>query len=402
MIRTVELGNYLVSQGHDVSVVALKRQQTRGTLLQVDPRIRTFFARDVFFRSNPLTVVSAVPKLLAKLMLKVFQGAFIDEDHLILGLYKNSIWEAYNTIKPETIVISSPPCSLRLLSEWCKREFSQQVQIIGDYRDSWTLRDMYIRNLSSRALRKRRAVEQRTLLSNDLTVFVSTGMLRQYRETFRLGDALVVENGFVERQKENIVPDESITELRSRQEDPHSLILGYFGSGSVDGTGHKDFRNLLDIIHKDVELRNRITVIVAGRVSGLEHYKGAVEVMDFGVVPNRQVFSLLASIDVGLVVHSETLEAPAVMGGKLYDYVGASKAIWFIVPPNAESIKHFVYTHNKSYLCDIFCSEEIERTLRTILEDKKQQRVSEQALTANERSKYRRTAQFSRLLPYIS
>ncbi len=400
MIRMVELANFLVNAGYTVAVIALERETEYPNLLKLDDRVKTYYVRDSVLSDSGAKSRTLVKRLHRKLRRDYVRKFAIDPEQPALSRYRATIKSVVRMHSVKTIVLSSPPCSLRLLSVWLKRRYGRDIFVVADYRDSWTLRNMNVQQLSLRQLKRSRRLEQRTLRSNDLTVFVSAGMKRQYENAFSVGQAIIVENGYVDRAQNDIeskFTNERIESWRSSG----CILLGYFGKGSVIGDGHKDFRLLLDILCNHSQIAERTALLIAGRISGIDEYRQKLLVAEFGIVSNVFARELMHLVDVALVVHSEELEAPSVMGGKLYEYIAASKPIWFLVPQNADSIQEFVHKHGKGYISDVFSEESIYAGLIRILKDKDEGRLHEQALSAQEAREYRRDVQYARLLPYI-
>ena len=399
MVRMVELSNFLAARGHAVSVVSLRRSKTYAHLLSVDPRVSVRYVDDPLTGGGTLPGMRVIKRVLRQVRDIFADRILIDRQQILLAAFRKKIRTVVASSNIDTVIVSSPPCSFRLLSPWFKSEYGNRLKVIADYRDAWTIRSVIANQVSTRRLNRQRVLEQKTLDANDLTLFVSTGMRNQYQSRFRLGESMVVENGFVEREK-SVLPPDIVDQLDTWKRDGR-LIVGYVGTGSVIGEGHKDFRRLVDIVADEPDFSDKVAFVFAGRIHGLQEYSARLKMIDMGVVSHEDAFALIARIDVGLMAYSESLEAPAIMGGKIYDYVAGTKPIWFVVPPNAESIHAFMHKHGKGYMSDAFSSEEIHHALTRILSDFQSGRLKDQALTPVDAQQYRRENQYSLLLPHI-
>ncbi len=403
MIRVAELAKYLSSKGCKVFVLAIKRRKEWYNLIDMDENIEVFFIKDFFSywdiprnQSNPIELgVQAFTHLFRKL----FKNKMIDINHFSWKKYVKKASFLIERKNIKNVFISMPPFSLQQVAVDLKQRFGDDINLIADYRDAWTLRKMYIKGISKKELDFRKSLEQKTLLNNDLTIFVSSGMFKQYDKNFDLNESIIIENGFVE-STESLVDKKKVEKIKD-EINSDGLVIGYFGSGSITGKGHKDFLNLIKVIEKDDELKENITLLVAGWIKGLDSVNSSCKIIDAELVTNSTARKLMEEIDIGLVVHSEVVDAPNVMGGKLYDYVAAGKPIWFLVPENAVSIKEFVSRHNKGYVTDIFSKEMIKKDCKKILLDKYNHRLEENILSKDEAMFYSRKKQYSLLLPNL-
>lgn len=403
MIRVAELAKYLSSKNYKVYVLAIKRRKEWHGLIEMDEKIDVCYIKDFFsywdVPRNQSNFVEFGVQAFNHLIRKLFKNKMIDINHFSWKKYfkKASMLIEKENIK--NVFISMPPFSLQKVAVALKQKFGEDINLILDYRDAWTLRKMYIEEICKKELDSRKSLEQKNLLISDLTIFVSSGMFKQYNKSFNLNKSIIIQNGFVEPDK-SLVDKKKVEKIKS-EINSDNLVLGYFGSGSVNGKGHKDFLNLIKAIERDDELREKITLLVAGWIKGLAKINTDCKIINAAVVNNSTARKLMEEIDIGLVVHSEMLDAPNVMGGKLYDYVAARKPIWFLVPENAVSIKEFISRHNKGYITDIFSEKNIVKDCKKILLDKYNQRLEKNILSKDETKFYSRKKQYSMLLPYL-
>ena len=386
MIRMAALAAFFHENSIEVHVIAIDSgvsEETTENLIDVPDDVHTYF---ILSKQQ-----NKIHKYFKKL---VFNINKYDRNLLKKILCKCS--EVIDKHGIKNIIISSPPGNFRILSVDLRKKYGDKLNIIADYRDAWSLRWIYVKNKNRKELAEIKNIEQKSLYSNTINVFVSEGMKKQYEENFEIKKSIVIENGFIEYQSnENLLNDEIFINYISSARKKNKIVIVYCGSGSVTGNGHKDFKILFELISGNSYLNSSVCFVIIGNVNGLSEYEHKLDFYNAGVIPNHEVSKYFRFCDLGLTVHSHKLEAPAVMGGKIYDYLAASLPIWFIVPENAYSIKHFIEKHDKGFLSDINNRESIEKRLNEIITGGKSL-LNKNVLSTDEIVEYKRSEQYKK------
>jgi len=401
MIRTATLANFLFERDYDVHVIAEVQEIYNHELLKVCEGVNTHFIRTLSYWSNKIYLIRIVNYILRHVF-KMYLG---DATHISLLFYLKQATKIIKTFKIATVIISIPPGSLICLTRHLKKRFPGQLKIIFDYRDAWTLRRKYLVGRSDVSIKYLRNVEQKALLKGDHVLFVSEEMKRIYEENFLLPPSSVVENGYIDEQSAIIgstVDSNDFADFINASRSKGKLIIGYFGIGSFDGSGHKDFFNLVKALLANRELAEQVSLVFQGGIQKPKYdIPDYISLKILSPAPHQAVLVNLQHIDLALFVYSEIFDAPMVMGGKLYDYIQSGKPIWILAPDNAYSLIRFTARHKKPFITDIFNQSEIAEQLTRILNIWKADSLHLYGFTKEESLGYSREAQYDKVLKIL-
>ena len=387
MIRMAYLASYLDEQNYNVHVIAVdsgKKNESSDELLDISENINTHFIK------NTKSVFNSI--------LKKIKIVSADSDEKILKNIQKKSFDLIEKFNIDNVIISSPPGSFRKLSVPLRKKFGEKINIIADYRDSWSLRWMYVKDRNETEYKKLQKLEQKTIDANTVNIFVSDGMKIQYEANFKFDKSAVIENGYIEYKSNEELHDKEFLNFIENSRINKKMIFVYCGSGSATGKGHKDLKLLLDLAASDSEINKKTSFVFIGKIKEIEKYENKVDCFIAGVKSNKTIPQYLKYCDVGITVHTHELEAPAVMGGKIYDYIASSLPVWFIVPENAYSIKKFIEKHGKGYLSDCFNNKTIKKELETILNDFTTSKIKKSVFSANELKEYTRNEQYKKFI----
>ncbi|MFW6015697.1 MAG: glycosyltransferase [bacterium] len=407
MIRTAELANYLVKNGYQVDVLACERSKKWPGLINVDEKVNVHSIKGIgsYFDvpREDVGVLELWYKVLRKISYKFLKNHIVDFDQLDKNKYINEALKIIKKKNIKNVFVSAPPCSLHLVAEEIKNNLGNKINLIVDYRDAWTLRKSFIKGRNEKMLKKLKNLEQRTLSKHNHTIFVSSGMKKEYLKKFNINASIsIVENGFINYKR--ITPDSNFIKKVNQIKQEGKIIIGYFGTGSANGNmPKKDFSVLLEILNKEEnkDLASQICLVLQGHVPLPNYLPENLKVLTLPAVSNKKARANMREVDLCLFVYSEPFDASLVMGGKVYDYIASGNPIWLIIPNNSYSLLDFAKVTDKPFISDIFDVKSIENKLRFIIDLWKKNKLSKFGFTKEEAEPYCRDNQYDRILEIL-
>lgn len=402
MVRMAELSNYLVRNSHDVNVLTTKRIYEYSGLLSIDPRVKINRIKGADYYSTKFKVLplwGKVIRLINYSRVKIFKKKYIDETHIDLPKYLSSALRIIDHQNIKNVIISSPPYSLNLLGAKLKKELGNNINLIIDYRDAWTLRETYNYNKSKRLLIFLKNIESYTLNSADWTVFVSDAMCKDHILKFNINKPIVIENGFI-TYNNNLYGDQVFLDEIMQARQSNRMVIGYFGTSSVNGKMiNKDLGNLLYLLDREeyCNICSKICLILQGEIAGFDKakYKN-LEIIKFQTDSNRIVRGNMRQVDICLYYLNKTSHAPHDMGGKIYDYIASGTPIWCVVPNNATSILEFVKKTRKPFISNTMDERSIIDSLRILLKLYEKGKLKDYGFTELEAKPFSRDRQHNK------
>ncbi len=401
MIRVAELAKYLSSKDCKVYVLAIKRRKEWHDLIDMDEKVDVFYIKDFFsywdIPRNQSNLVELGVQAFTHLFRKLFKNKMIDINHFSWNKYVKKASMLIDKENIKNVFISMPPFSLQKVAVALKQKFGEDVNLIVDYRDAWTVGGRFIVDKSDSLVDSLRSFEQSAIRFHDHTLFVSEGMKKMYLDLFDVSSPHIVENGFILRNN-TVSCDKEFLEKINKAKQEKRVVLGYFGTGSADGSMyHKDFSNLLKVLENDEELTSKLCIVVQGKVSLPSVFPKGLKVFSFPFVENRQTVARMKKVDVCLHVYSDSVDAPVMMGGKFYDYMASGSPIWFLIPSNAYSLLSVARKNDKIFVSDIFDLEDIKDTLQYIIRLYEEESLHLKGFKKEELKKYSRDFQNSKV-----
>lgn len=406
MVRMTHLANYLSNRGYKVNVLACKRDKTWNGLLNLSSKVELKFIKSFWnYKSTSLLEnnednnkklkIKKIFKNFKKLIRNLLNSFLVDRyqlgNHKYFAEASKMIYE--NGIK--NVIVSGPRNSIYLVGLKLKKQFGPKINLITDYRDGWTIRAAFNKDIRPKTLKKFKKVEQEVLKFSDYTIFVSDGMKRMYQEEFDVYNPVVIENGFIEYKGSNKNAQEKISEITKRARKENRIIIGYFGTGSADGTLlYKDFLKLLKVFEQDFELANKFCIVSQGNIKYPKTIPSGLLVENLSSTSNEQARTNMSLVDILLFVYSEKKDAPMIMGGKIYDYIATGKPIWLLVPDNAFSLKLLCERTKKPIYSNIFDSEDIKKGLSNIIKLYQERILCKRGFNKREADLFKRNKQY--------
>lgn len=288
------------------------------------------------------------------------------------------------------VIVTSPPPSTLLVGYALKRKFGQRVNLLVDYRDSWTSRFEVARKKSNLLNKLNRLLEIRILKEADHFTYVSGPMLEALVPDIEglRSKSILVMNGFDEKM---LQPDQK------QDTDPDCLRIGHFGRLMVTDT-HKNPERLFCAIEG---FRGKIKLCLYGDVvipaNWTERLGGIVERR--GTVPHVEAIREMQKMDVLLLYHSVREGAKEVVTGKLFEYMLAQRPILVMGPPDMEAAE-IVNRERIGYTVDLFDPPAVEAALRNVHALWKEGKLIRYGI-ANLKQ-YSRQHQYSKILPLLA
>lgn len=404
MIRVATLVDKMVNDGCHVHVLTYKRWRQWNDTVAIETPASSHYVNSypIFWEDfknyshnkNPIAYFS-------NYLRKLRRWNRIDSYECdIQRFFRNSV-KIIKKYSIDNLLITVPPHSFQLLGAKIKNYFENKINLIYDHRDAWTLRKQYIKNISPPILEKWKKIEQACFNLGDHHLFVSEGMATDHQRHFFIKSSSVIENGYIDYNTHTEAHPAIWSTIKEFKRSKR-VVLGYFGTGSSDETHpHKDFGPLFRVLDSCPDLAAKFSLILCGDISIDERIPQNLKVSRFSPLSNQIARETMRHLDVGLVVHSEPMEAPHVIGGKAYDYMASNIFIWFIAPPNANSIKSLHQKFSSTFLSDIYKPENIKSTLEQLLHiNFGQNNTSDEKYPGVEY--YSRDFQFSKLYPLLN
>ena len=397
MLRTYSLAKYLLKQNYHVHVICFdKNQKTNKYDLEglniYSQQFSTLY--DFIISSNVLNLLSTLEKLLLR---KLLIKEWIDGQELTINKYYKSAFDLIQKYNIKNVIISTPPHSLQIVGLMLKKELGNEIKWIADFRDPWSFRKKYQRKF--KYLQKRvEFIEKECFKKSDKSVVVSEGMLKIYSERYGVSNIIVVENGYSNFSNDGVL-DQEVADFLDIARKDNRIILGYFGVG---GTGQrndgKSFDPIFSFFSNNPNIANRFSLLIQGEFQLDNELPEGLLFRQFPPVANNIARLNINYIDIGIFIYSETKDSDAVMGGKIYDYIGSNVIPWFIVPSNSYSIESFVLKTNFGFISDIHKEKTLKETALKIIDEYDQEILNEREIDNTLKQQYSREYQFQKIL----
>jgi len=277
--------------------------------------------------------------------------------------YAIRIIKKYNI---KNILISSPPHSVQLAGIILKKIFSD-IKIISDFRDLWTDYEVYTYPFSY-VKKIEEFMEYRVLKNSDKIICATESIVLKFTEKYKdinKSKFKVITNGFDPEDYESIISDKNSSIYKPDD------ILKILYSGSLN-----DWRNLDNLIEalkklissKTIDVK-KIKIKLCGHITyrDTENIKKNGLENIFDIIPmenHRESIKRLAEADILLLLIGK-LEGKEVLTGKLFEYIGAKKNIFGIVPPGGEAY-NLIKKYNLGFTADTDSAKNIAEKLQNI------------------------------------
>lgn len=396
-IRSYSLARFLKEHHFGIYVVCSRKERktnkydVRGIMIYEQPTFR--YSDLLVCNRNPLRIPRQV---ISFLLHKYRKTELIDWAEPVLDKFYNACERLVLEKGIRNIIVTTPPHSLQLVGLRLKRRFGTKVRWLADFRDPWTLRKKYQRE-NKRVQQRIELLERKCFQKSDVSIVVSNGMLSMYAKVVDTSKTIVVENGYNEVLCRHA--DKSVVEFADYSRKQKRVVLGYFGVG---GTGRrndgKSFDNLFAAFDEDRPLSERFSLLIQGRFDLERTPPAGLMVKVLPPCNNDIARANMKNIDIGLFVYDIATDAAAVMGGKVYDYIGSDVAIWFLVPQGADAIEGFVSRTKYCFTADIDCRQDIKDVAKCIVNEYDEGTLKNRKLEVAIKYRYSRKYQFNKIL----
>ena len=337
-IRILSLSNFLIKNNFDVHLLTSKSDfQSYYGYEDIYKKINVNFINKKIKSSNSIT------NLLFKIIQKIIKFFFynfynsliclgFDQATLRLKQFKiisNKIIKKNNI---NNVIISSPPFSLFLISKYLKIN-NKNINIIHDYRDSWTLRFDNKKNLLKKIATK--YLEQKSLLYCNYVICASETIASKINTNFKvslLNKPIVVFNGYhlIDKSKLNF----------KNNFNNKKINIGYFGMINDDSKGYRDIKIIYNKIKNNKNIIDNFCFYFYGpNIIKRKEINNFKVFNFFQSIDHKEALSKMNEMNYLLLIHSEELTASEVLTGKIFDYIFVKKPIIIISKGSTEAGK---------------------------------------------------------------
>ncbi len=376
---------------------SLLNEVPKGITIIKHPIKEPYGFANLFLKKKTKQVSSGIitnkkQSILEKMMLWVRGNFFIPDARI--GWVKPSVafLEKYlseNNI--ETIITTGPPHSLHLIGMQLKEKTG--VKWLADFRDPWTTIHYHKSlRLSKSSEKKHQDLETEVLNTADCIVVTSPNTKKEFKQLTKT-PIEVITNGFEILEKVVRVPDTDFTlvhigSLLSKR-NPEVLweILSELVSENNDFA--KDLKiKLVGIVGEDIK-------------KSVEEYGLTDNCEVVGYVSHQEAIQLQHNAQVLLLIEMDTPETKAIIPGKIFEYLAATRSIIALGPKGSDVASIINETQSGSY----FLYTEKEKLKSKILLNYNDFKVGKLQINSKNISKYSRrelTKKMSELLVKIS
>jgi len=450
--RVVLFSYYLIKKGHEVSLIGSGRQDNLnngpiwweeylnkvkmfpllpGRLLKYfdfrkeqmikknskevfshDLKINHDISKDEREEKKGLTKKLIWSKIIYRLIRKIYNNLFIFGDDGILEIFslKKHLRKIIDDLKPDILIVSTPPHSWLRIIPWVKSQYPA-LQSIVDFRDGWTSTGLF---RAKSFIRKywQDYIEKRIISSAGGLVFVSPGLEKFYVDKYRYGLPVseLIYNGYNKKLWKNVKKGKVNTVFLNRKHRP--CIIKHVGGLSFSLESFRSPYNIFLVLEsclkKGLISSNDFILSFTGFVDKTEILnvfpllKPMIQIN--GPVSPLEALIEMKTTDLLLVIHSKEEGAEEVLTGKMFDYLRAEKPILAVTTSNC-GIKDFLTELDIGIWADINDHEDISKKMINILKIFKSNKWSDwckkKTPSASKISKYSRESQYEKFEKFL-
>ncbi|WP_445405583.1 hypothetical protein [Acinetobacter pittii] len=256
-----------------------------------------------------------------KSILVKFTGQLFD--YRTVWAYNSIEYIKNSNVKYDVLLTSSLPACVTWLGWYIKCQ-NKETLWIADFRDLWTLNHLVEYNFFSKKIDT--FFEKKFLSKADLITTVSEDLSNQMRN-FHNKDVLLVRNGFVPEEYDNIIKKEDLFL------DKNKINIVYAGNIYKN---RRDPTALFQIIKKH-NLEDKIHIHFFGYY--LANLKELVDINNANSycffhdpLPRNEMFGVLKASDFNLFLESGESDAKGVIPGKIFELIALGKPIINVGP----------------------------------------------------------------------
>ena len=367
----VSLANHLASLGVRVDVVCVRRRlHWRTTPTHESIRVHAVKSLFFYYDAPHYTKLQRVRKAILRIPFVVLKPFVIDGSETALWRVRRTVLRLVRRVRPDTVIVSSPPHSWQSITASLRGRSSATVRIVSDYRDPWLDRVSY-QPRGAFAMYRARLAERRSFRMPHRITTVTTGLAAVFRAKYNNSNIYVVENGYSDLPTLP-TPDPTISALSASCSSIAAktrLVIGYFGSGIVSSSDFVTGKNLFPLLSllNSPPLEDKVVLVCQGSISwNAPRLQHLTNVLQLPTATQSQVRANMQAVDVGIVLYTPVGDEHVVMGGKVYEYAGA-KIPMLVIAPRVEGALLEFHKQNPSSV--LFASIDNEQEVRQALLD---------------------------------
>ncbi|HEV6966460.1 glycosyltransferase [Roseateles sp.] len=341
-IRILKLADYLISRGHDVTVVCAQTPHLDSfgydnllskikTIPCEDP-VASLAKRIRVARTTAGSSGSGAKERLKHRLKTIVLDAMVPDTGVLVvrSMLEVVRREVDSADEPVTLITSGPPHSVHLVGSKLKRTHPR-VNWIMDYRDSWNGTSLF-RKRTPLLQRLNASFERKCIRAADHLSYISSPMLPKAERIAGISltsKATLISNGYDEALLQEVWQ-----EPPHRRDDTGPLRIGYYGALDHGPSSYRDpaiiFRALLKLPESAIQfIVHGPSVLEAGWAERL-----GFRLKDGGKLPHTDAIRSMFKMDALLLLHTREEGADEVVTGKVFEYIATGLPIISIGPAN--------------------------------------------------------------------
>ena len=399
VIRVVKMAQFLQEQGWDVYVLCSRGEEisyfgyknivSKLKVVYVNDKLQRYYNKQAIVNTGSKEEIKTSSSIMQGLKNLINDFCIPDKGIFFVNRYVKEASKLILENNISTLIVSSPPHSTQLIGLNLKRKFGNKIKLIVDYRDSWNTTAIFQKRywLAKKiSLNK----EKEVLRIADKFTYISRPMLGKINSTFMdiSNKSLLIMNGFDSRMNNEV----TVTVPTNKE-----LTIGYFG-GISDHP--KSFRNPTRFFNVVSKLSDNINLVFYGSTVLNMKWKECLgdKLKINETIAHTEALELMKTMDLLLVVHSESMGGEEVLTGKIFDYFLAQRPVLVVGPKNMEAAR-LVRENQLGYCLDIFNEDEMVKGLQEIHRDWQQGQLVSYSL--DDVVKFSRQQQYAKLLEIL-
>jgi len=379
----------LCAKGEEISYFGYKDVVCNLNVVYVEDNLQRYYNKCAVAGSGYKEETKTSPSILQKLKNVINDFCIPDKGIFFVDRYVKQASRLIVEHNISSVIVSSPPHSTQIIGLKLKRKFGNRIKLIVDYRDSWNTTAIFQKKCW---LTKRISLskEKEVLRTADWFTYISQPMLEKINDTFIdvTNKSLLIMNGFDLNLKTGINDADFLNK---------ELTIGYFGSISDNPESFRDPSRFLEALTK---LNNNIKLVFYGSTVLNKNWKECLgdKLEINGTVSHTEALKLMKTMNLLLVIHSESTGGEEVLTGKIFDYFLAQRPVLVVGPKNMEAAR-LVRENHLGYCMNIYDENEMVNTLQKIYIDWQQGQLV--SYTLEDVEEFSRQKQFAKLLDIL-
>lgn len=262
------------------------------------------------------------------------------------------VLKLFSTERFDLIYSSSPPETVHLIALILSK--ISRIPWISDFRDAWTT-EPNRPNYNKIRIKIESILESSVIKRSSRVITVSDGIsgdLGRWLENEAKKKIIMISNGY---DVEDFI---NLPKVELPNSDETKVKFLYTGTLGGKRTGRRFFEAIRILIDKNPSFTDKFHVYFVGRISdeecGYAYHLGLEKQISFlGVFTHKQTLAYQVSADILVLIISEqsTSTSSHVLTGKMFEYIGAKKPIFAIIPEGGVAAK-LIEENNLGWVVD--------------------------------------------------